>query len=138
MTLPQLTRLLSPRSNLQYLKDHSRIACDKSVEDCRQDARNHRLTRADPEFACCRVGQKLDFLHSLLYVIKNCNGPFEQCVTIQCWLHPLCESVKQPHPQRSLHISNRVRYGGLRNRKLSSSFCHAAVLRHRQESIEIA
>src|SRR5438876_5940310 len=112
------------------MKDDARILPGKLIDDGRNQACGKDKIGSNPQLPYLRVGEELDVPHGLLQLIERDETAIEKRARIDRGLDALRATIKETHSERIFHIGNRLRYGGLRNRKLIGSVSHAAASRH--------
>jgi hypothetical protein len=63
-----------------------------------------------------RVGEKCEFLNTVLEFVKNCPPARDEGAAVSRRFDAAAATVEQAKPERVLHVRNRLRYCGLRNR----------------------
>ena len=93
---------------------------------------------ADPIRNSPLVGSaRIDLLYSLLELIEDRGNAFDQRAAIAGGFDSLRVAIEQPHPELPLHVGDRLRHRGLRNRETRGGSCHAPSLHHGQENMQI-
>jgi hypothetical protein len=103
----QAADLLRVRRYRRHMHGDSRIFPVEPVEHCGEQAHDHRIMRADPDFADRRIGQKLDVLHRLSQIVEHGRSAVEQRAAVLCRLSAMAAAIEQPHAHRLLKVRDR-------------------------------
>ena len=93
---------------------------------------------SDPELARRRIGEKLDFPHSLIEFIEGGDAAFEQRAAILRGLDAVRTAVEQRYTEYLFCVGKRSRNGRLGYGESRCRFRHAARVGHGQENFQLA
>src|SRR5262249_32215619 len=87
--------------------------------------------------AGCRISEKLDVLDALAQLVERGKPALEQGLAIGRRLDPLAAAIEQADAERTLQVSDRLRYDRVRDRQAFGGSRHAAGLNDGEQDIDV-
>src|SRR5262249_51416482 len=137
LAFAQNAELLRIRRHRYYMHGDSRMLLVKPVKQRGDQAGNHGIMRADPDFANRWISQEFDVLHGLAQVIEGGQSALKQSAAVLGRLGAVTTTIKESDSDGMFKVGDRFRNGRLRRIQELGRPAHAPGLCDRHQYVQV-